>query len=251
MPIPLLLLAGEAAVGYGVRTVASYVATDIGSTILSSMMSGALKSLRPNPKDLEMAEATGKAVSVRGGNSGAKANIPVPKGRLRKLADILAGLGLWELATAAVDLAPEYLETLYNSLAGSGVDPEKLAKLSKDDARQVVLVESAKQGVRLDGGAGLTIDEASKYTALLKSFGHELSEKHDKNQVSRPTTGDVVVDSAAFNHAMNRSAARLGLTGAGRFRQLYELAMVFNSIRESDIESIELHELQYGAIRVR
>lgn len=256
MPIPFLLLAGEAALGFGVRTVASRFATGIGHTILSKTISGTLKSMSPIKKELPMAGAnlpTLARASARAGSGSAKATTPppLPKGKLRKLVDVLTGLGLWELATAAVDKAPEYLNELYASLTDAGVPPEKLATLSKEDARQVVLVESARKGVLLDGSAGLSGEEAVKYAALMMSFGHDLSENHDNGQVSRPTTGDELLDRAVVNNSMNRVAAKLALTGASRFRELYNIAMVLNMITEKDVELAELHEAQYGQMPLR
>lgn len=180
------------------------------------------------------------------------ANLPVPagaesipRGKFAALKRALVAAGVWEAVTEAAQAAPGLWNDLVGSMTGSGVKPEDLSKLSGADSRRVVLVELARAGLPLSESAGLTSDELKKYFGMLKEFGAKLQEEHDGSQVERPSSGDEKIDQYAFHRALGRTANRLGLSGPGRFRQLYEIAQVLNSITEADVESVELFELNF------
>lgn len=167
---------------------------------------------------------------------------------MQKLKDMLISLGIWEGIQAAADYAPDVLEKMYNSMTDSGVTPDQ-ASSAKDGGRTVALIEAARQGVMLDEKAGLSKAEAKKYLAMLKQFGTALSASVDSKQVDRPASEDAAMANASYMLAMHRTCNRLGLTGPNRFRQLYDISLVINTIREGDVERAELHESLYGAIR--
>lgn len=183
----------------------------------------------------------GEAIGSTAARSGARVGI-------QKLKEMLISLGIWEGLQAAVDNAPELLSKMYDSMSDSGISPDKAASV-KDGGRSVVLIEAARQGVLLDESAGLTKVEAKKYQTMLRQFGATMSAAVDSKQVGRPSAEDGRIAEAAYMLSMHRAANRLALSGPNRFRELYNIALVINTIRESDVESAELHESLYGAIR--
>lgn len=163
------------------------------------------------------------------------------------LKDLLIKIGVWEAISQAAEHAPDLLEKMVSSMTDSGIDPKTL--LESKDAKKVVLIEAARQGVQLDSNAGLTKGELAKYANMLKQFGTQLTSSVDAKQATRPTTEDARIAEAAFLGSMQRTCAWLGLTGPNRFRSLYEISTMINSITEKDLENAELHERLYGMIR--
>lgn len=176
----------------------------------------------------------------------AAVNSPIGRASLQKLKDLLISLGLWEGIQAAADYAPDVLERMWNNMSESGVEPDKL-KASRDGGRKVALVEAARLGLVLDKSAGLTEREARASAKMLQDFGSAVSASNDANQASKPQDNDV--QKAAYMLAMSRVCNRLGLNGANRFRRLYEIAQVINTITEKDVENAELHETYFGTIQ--
>lgn len=169
----------------------------------------------------------------------------IPRGKFAMLKQALISAGIWEAVTEAAERAPELWNTLVGSMAESGVKPDDLKRLNDQDARRLMLVELARAGIPLDQSAGLSSEEYRKYQGLVREYGTKFSSKHDESQLERPTTDDPKVAEYEFHRAMGRVANRLGLSGASRFRQMYEIAQVMNSLREKDIESAELFELNF------
>lgn len=168
---------------------------------------------------------------------------------IQKVKDMLISLGIWEGFQAAVNNAPDALSKMYNSMVDSGADPED-AQSTKDGGRSIILVEAARQGIVLDESAGLSRTEAKKYSSMLKQFGKALSVANDKQQVARPSTDNDPIAQASFILNMAEVCNRLGLSGPNRFRQLYNIALMMNTITEVDVEKAELHERMFGIVRL-
>jgi len=165
------------------------------------------------------------------------------------LKDLLIKIGAWEAVSQAAEHVPDLIGNMVDSMRDSGVDPKDL--LSSKDGKKVVLTELARQGVTLDSSAGLSKGELTKYLSALKEFGSKLTTTVDSKQAVRPTTEDPRIARAAYLQGMQRVCAWIGLTGPNRFRQLYEIATVVNTITEKDIEDAELHEQLYGKLVLR
>lgn len=185
---------------------------------------------------------------VIAGSVGGGAARAAGRAGLQKLKELLIQIGVWEAIQAAANDPTAVLTSMYDSLTKSGGDLDRLAA-SKDNGRKVLLIESARQGVYLDESAGLSRAEATRYANLVKEFGAGLSASADANQVSRPEVEDPMVADAAYMLSMARVCNRLGLSGPNRFRQLYEIAIVINTIQEVDVQKAETHESMFGAMR--
>lgn len=167
---------------------------------------------------------------------------------MQKLKDLLIQIGLWEAIQAAASDPTAVLSSMYENLTKSGGDVDRLAATG-DGGRKIMLIEAARSGVFLDENAGLSRAEALKYAKMFRDFGRELSASADANQVSRPSMDNAALEDASYLLAMSRVCARLSLTGPNRFRQLYEISVIMNSIQEVDVEKAELHESLFGALR--
>ena len=185
-----------------------------------------------------------------GGRSGGSKKVRFAKAAYDAFKNAAVSVGLWEALDGLTDYAPDLVASIMKSMNDSGMSPDDLVALDSDKKRQVILVEAARLGLPLNLGAGLTGAEKAAYAKMLADFGEQLSQANDSLAAVKPELEDASIAEASYNLAMARQCARLGLTGPGRYRKLYDFAMVINSITEKDVERAELHESLYGAIRV-
>lgn len=185
------------------------------------------------------------------------ANVPakiparIPRGRLDAIKQALVAAGLWEVVEAGISNSEEWLSGVYHSITDSGGNPEDIPKMRSGESRKLMLVEMARSGVVLDKTAGLSRAELNAYNKMLTEFGQKLSEEHDGSQVERPSSGIAEIDNALYYKAMSSACARLALSGASRFRELYQIAQVLNTVREADVQGAELFELNFpNALKV-
>ena len=183
------------------------------------------------------------------GRSGGNKKVKFAKAAFDAFKNAAVSVGLWEALDGLTDYAPDLVASIMNSMNDSGMTVDDLNALDGEKKRQVILIEAARLGLPLNIGAGLTGAEKAVYAKMLADFGDQLSKTNDGLAAVKPELDDASIAEASFNLAMARQCARLGFTGPGRFRKLYDFALVINSITEKDVERAELHESLYGAMR--
>lgn len=164
-----------------------------------------------------------------------------------KVIEWLKAAGLYTLVDQSIDNIGDLVDGISASLFGSGVDPTK-QNPSAEDKRKIMLVELARSGVEFAGTEiGLSQQEAAAFAKMALEFKASQSARVDAGQASAERSED---QHLLYLSQMARVCTRLGLTGRNRFRQLYNLALVINTIKESDVERAEKHESIFGPIKV-
>lgn len=185
---------------------------------------------------------------VRGGTVVWEA-VPEPqKKKVRaKVIEWLKAAGLYAAVDMSLDNIGPLVESVSASLFGSGVDPTK-QNPGTDDKRKIMLVELARSGIEFAGTEiGLSAQEMAAFTKMALEFKASQSARVDSKQASADRTEE---QHMLYLAQMSRVCSRLGLTGHNRFRQLYDISLVLNTIREGDVERAEKHESVFGQIKV-
>lgn len=164
-----------------------------------------------------------------------------------KVTDWLKAAGLYTAIDLSLDNVGPLIDSIAASLLGSGVDPTK-QNPSDEDKRRIMLVELARSGLSFAGTEiGLSPKEAEAFLKMAREFQAAQSTRVDAAQATVTRSED---EQALYLSQMSRVASRLGLSGRNRFRDLYEVSLVINTIKESDVEKAEKHESIFGQIKV-
>lgn len=198
-----------------------------------------------------------------------KANVPsIPSRRKSAIVKkFLVSVGLWELAAQSIDWGTNEAAALYDRMFESGIDPEVAATV-KAGGREVGLVELARSGIDFTAEslakAGLKEKDIKTFLSMsnlerLKSgvrnisndvLGEEFKANVDANQADSATIAeDDDVIRLKYIKRMSDVARSLGFSGVSRFRELYDLSLVINTIQEANVGDAEKHERIMGSIR--
>lgn len=175
--------------------------------------------------------------------------------KAQTIAKIFGTLGLWEAVGYAADTISETLDSVYDSMVDSGAKPEVVANnMSHSKQAQIMAVELAKSNIEVDTSAlqkilGEKIAQGYTQTKSVLT-SHEVVEAVDSAQVE--VVGAAENDDVTrleYIREMSDVCNVLGLSGVSRFRDLYKISLVINTIRSIHVEDAEKHERILGVIR--
>lgn len=175
--------------------------------------------------------------------------------KAQTVAKIFGTLGLWEAVTYAADNIGETLESIYDSMFESGAKPEVVANsMPRAKQAQIMAIELAKSGVEVDSSilAKILGEKVSQGYVQTRSVlaNNEVIQAVDSAQtevVGKAESDDVT--RLEYIREMSDVCNILGLTGPGRFRELYRVSLIVNTIRKIHVDDAEQHERILGLIR--
>lgn len=178
-----------------------------------------------------------------------------PKSPKAKLIWKMAGaVGLWEGISYLGDKAEDLFESIFDSMEDSGLSPTSAEKLPKDKQLQVLAVELARHGVDIDDAVLKKVASSSVakgFREMRKRWvAPEGAPKVDAAQTPIATAAEEDdVSRLNYIRRMSDVCSMMGLSGPDRFRQLYEVAYVINTVRQVNVADAERHEKILGQIR--
>lgn len=165
-------------------------------------------------------------------------------------ASAASGYAAAEVISRMQDLDPELFARLKEYAASNGISLDALLSAGADSGKMLLDLAARYLNMNptLANEFGLSRKEAAELKRLADANFIEQVEQHDDEQSS--IYGDDDLSIAARRKNMVYACNRLGLPGVARFRDLYRIALVFNSITEAHVEDIERHEKLYGKIEI-
>lgn len=175
--------------------------------------------------------------------------------KAKTVAKIFGALGLWEAVSYAADTVGDALESIYDSMTESGAKPEVVANsMSRAKQAQIMAIELAKSNLEVDPSALAAIlgDKVSQGYVRTRSVlsNNEVIQAVDEAQtevVGKAESDDIT--RLEYIREMSEVCTLLGLSGPSRFRELYRVSLIVNTIRKMHVEDAEKHERILGVIR--
>lgn len=175
--------------------------------------------------------------------------------KARTVAKIFGALGLWEAVSWTADTASDALESIYDSMQGSGADPEVVAnEMGKKKQAQIMAIELAKNNIEVDLStlARVLGDKVSKGYVQTRSVLSDSKLEETVDAAQTEVVGAAEQDDVTrleYIREMSDVCNTLGLVGPGRFRELYRVSLIINTIRNIHVDDAEKHERILGLIR--
>jgi hypothetical protein len=159
------------------------------------------------------------------------------------------GMSVSQLLDLLGFVSPEKLQLLYDTAEKAGFNLHDLKDSVDETTSALIWGLAAQVGFTPEEleSAGFHAEDIIKYAKVAVRYTMSQRDAHDDNQID-VAESEEGVENLQRKKSIAYACDRLMLTGPGRARQLYHLALVINSIKDEHVLDFEQHERTWGKV---